>query len=119
MGVYSTFQFLGAFLGGCGGGWMLGAFGAYGVFYLVAAVAVGWLWLSWGMHEPLAGDDLVLKYDAERFNADDLSFELKRLRGVQDVTLIAGDCLAYIRVDGGRFNEASLHLYGVMKSQST
>ena len=118
MGVYSTFQFLGAFLGGCGGGLMLGEFGAYGVFYLVAAVAFAWLWLAWGMHAPVAGHELVLEYDAERFSARDLSLELKRLQGVLDVTLIAGDCLAYIRVDGGIFNEASLRSYGVMKAQA-
>ncbi|MEE8496339.1 MAG: MFS transporter [Xanthomonadales bacterium] len=36
MGVYSTFQFLGAFAGGLSGGWLLGVFGS-GIALLVAA----------------------------------------------------------------------------------
>jgi MFS family permease len=116
MGVYSTFQFMGAFLGGTAGGWMMGEFGVYGVFSLVASVALGWLLLTWGMHNPVKGRDVVLEYDAQRFSADDLLLELRRLRGVLDVTLIAGDCLAYIRVDGLVFNETSLQSYRVMES---
>jgi MFS family permease len=43
MGLYSTFQFLGAFCGGVGGGFLLAYFG--GSFALAIA---GWLCLAWG-----------------------------------------------------------------------
>jgi MFS family permease len=53
MGVYSTFQFLGAFFGGVAGGWLLGAHGSG--FALIAAGAVC---LAWGT---------VLKLVSKRF----------------------------------------------------
>jgi MFS family permease len=42
MGVYSTFQFLGAFAGGVSGGWLLGGFGSG--FALLAAAGVCMVW---------------------------------------------------------------------------
>jgi hypothetical protein len=53
MGLYSTFQFLGAFCGGVAGGWLVGRFG--GPFALAAA---GVLALAWG---------LLLKLLTQRF----------------------------------------------------
>ena len=44
MGVYSTFQFLGAFLGGVAGGWLLAGFGSE-----AALVAAGAVCLAWGV----------------------------------------------------------------------
>jgi len=43
MGVYSTFQFLGAFFGGVAGGWLLGAHGSG-----FALIAAGVVCLFWG-----------------------------------------------------------------------
>ena len=42
MGVYSTFQFLGAFAGGISGGWLLGGFGSG--FAMLAAACICLLW---------------------------------------------------------------------------
>jgi hypothetical protein len=42
LGVYSTFQFLGAFFGGVSGGWLLGSFGSETA--LIAASAACLLW---------------------------------------------------------------------------
>jgi hypothetical protein len=53
MGLYSTFQFLGAFCGGVAGGWLAGRFG--GPFALAAAGVVA---LAWG---------LLLKLLTQRF----------------------------------------------------
>ena len=44
MGVYSTFQFLGAFLGGVAGGWLLAGFGSE-----MALIAAGAVCLLWGI----------------------------------------------------------------------
>jgi MFS family permease len=44
MGLYSTFQFLGAFAGGVGGGWLLGRWGA-----TTALASAAVLCLLWGM----------------------------------------------------------------------
>lgn len=45
MGVYSSSQFLGIFVGGALGGWVDGSWGLDGVFVLCAALAAAW-WLT-------------------------------------------------------------------------
>lgn len=52
IGVYGTFQFLGAFVGGAGGGWLHGHYGA-GAVFAVAAVVMG-SWLGLALYRPLA-----------------------------------------------------------------
>ena len=52
MGVYATAQFLGAFLGGAGGGAALGLGGPSAVFALSALVLAGWLAVAVGMRAP-------------------------------------------------------------------
>lgn len=42
LGIYSTFQFLGAFFGGVAGGWLLGRFGSEFALLLAAAVSLVW-----------------------------------------------------------------------------
>ncbi len=42
MGVYSTFQFLGAFAGGISGGWLLGGFGSAVALLVAASICVVW-----------------------------------------------------------------------------
>ncbi len=113
MGVYSTFQFLGAFLGGVIGGVMMGAVGSSGVFWVCALIAFSWLLLAWNMRAPRRVVDVVLNYDAGRFGGDELLRELAGLKGVEDVTLIAGDGLAYLKVDGQSFDHSLLRQYQV------
>jgi MFS family permease len=42
MGVYSTFQFLGAFVGGVVGGWLLGSFGSATALFAASAASLLW-----------------------------------------------------------------------------
>jgi MFS family permease len=52
MGVYSSSQFFGAFLGGVTGGWILGIYGAGGVFAFCGVVATAWFFIAIGMQQP-------------------------------------------------------------------
>lgn len=60
LGVYSTAQFLGAFVGGVGGGWLFGAFGAPSVFLVSAGLVVLWFGMTClglrSLNEPIAKD---------------------------------------------------------------
>jgi len=49
LGVYNTLQSLGFFAGGAMGGWMLGHYGAGGLFASCAALMVLWLAVAWPM----------------------------------------------------------------------
>lgn len=42
MGMYSTFQFLGAFAGGVAGGWLLSRFGSEGALIFAGTVCLFW-----------------------------------------------------------------------------
>jgi MFS family permease len=42
LGVYSTFQFLGAFAGGVLGGWLLGRFGSQAALFSASAASLAW-----------------------------------------------------------------------------
>ena len=46
LGVYSTCQFLGAFAGGAGGGWILQHASAQALFSACAVLAMLWLWVA-------------------------------------------------------------------------
>jgi MFS family permease len=42
LGIYSTFQFLGAFAGGVLGGWLLGRFGSQAALFAASAASLAW-----------------------------------------------------------------------------
>jgi len=52
MGLYSSSQFLGAFVGGAAGGWLLGGYETNGVFAGCALMTLLWLLVAAGM-QPL------------------------------------------------------------------
>jgi predicted MFS family arabinose efflux permease len=47
MGVFSTSQFLGAFVGGAGGGWLLQHIGAGALAVMSIVLAAAWWLLVW------------------------------------------------------------------------
>jgi predicted MFS family arabinose efflux permease len=52
LGVFSTCQFIGAFVGGALGGALFGRFGAEGVFVFCAIVAAVWFLMALGLRSP-------------------------------------------------------------------
>lgn len=105
-GIYSTCQFLGAFVGGVGGGWLLQTYGVVAVFTLCAVLVAGWLLLAIYMLPPrhLAGVQVPLAAD-KLASAD---ARLSALPGVVEVVLIAEEATAYLKVDPAVFNRASV-----------
>lgn len=55
IGVYSTLQFLGTFVGAAAGGWMAQHYGNVAVFGLCAIIASLWLIVAVGMQVPQRG----------------------------------------------------------------
>ena len=100
MGVYSTTQFLGAFAGGAGGGYLLGAYGAGAVFGLAASLVALWLLAAAGMKQPRKLQDYTLALGS--INAADSAFLTQRLlgvSGVEDAVVIPHEKAAYLKVD--------------------
>lgn len=100
MGVYSSSQFLGAFIGGTMGGWLRGSVGPEGVFAFCAALALVWVAVAVGMRGPRYLTTQTLRVGPmDSSQAQLLSTQLSSIPGVAEVTVIAEDGIAYVRVD--------------------
>lgn len=108
MGVYSTFQFLGAFLGGTLGGWVSLQGGAPAVFQMLALVGLAWLLFAWGMRVPRKLASVVLEYDGAVYSEGEVFSQLAGLQGVEDVTVVSDEAMAYLKVDDKLFDHDSL-----------
>ncbi len=107
LGIYSTCQFGGAFVGGAAGGSILQAGGAGAVLLGCACLAVAWLLLAWPMATPRNLTNLTLRGDV----ANDFARQVERLRGaagVVEVQLSEGRDVAWLRVDYALFDDSLL-----------
>jgi MFS family permease len=109
MGVYSTSQFAGAFVGGVAGGWVHQAYGIHGVMLLVVAAGTGWLLVASGMRNPGRHASRLLKVTvADEAAADALAVRLGAVPGVVEAVVVAADGVAYLKVDKAALDEAAL-----------
>lgn len=109
MGVYSTAQFLGAFAGGAGAGWIHGRYGITAVFLYCAAAALLWLGLALGMKPPRHVSSLLINVGGlDREQAARLSARLRQIPGVAEAVVLAEDGVAYLKVDKHRLDQAAL-----------
>jgi len=107
MGVYSTSQFLGAFVGGALGGWVHQVWGESGVFLFAAAVALVWFAVAWPMGNPGRLGNLVIRTGAVADVAA-LRQGLLTVPGVEDAVVVTEEGLAYLKVDNTRLDSARL-----------
>jgi MFS family permease len=106
MGVYSSVQFLGTFIGAASGGFLYQHFGARGVFVFDALLLAAWLLLALGMQAP--GRILTRVYTIpvlDSAQARALTERLEAQPGVREVQLAAGERTAYLKVDATGFDE--------------
>jgi predicted MFS family arabinose efflux permease len=100
MGVYSTSQFSGAFLGGMLGGWVYGQYQLVGVFLFGSAAALLWLLLASGMRQPGYLSSYLIKVGVlEPASAQQLQARLSGLPGVGEAVVMAEEGIAYLKVD--------------------
>ena len=109
MGLYSTSQFLGAFAGGALGGWSLQQFGVDGLFLVVGVILLVWLFLAVGLEAPRPLQTIVLQVGDR--DVDDFAKIISTTKGVEDILMIKGEPLAYIKVDKRVVDMASLQPY--------
>jgi MFS family permease len=109
MGIYSTCQFFGAFVGGILGGWSLQQFGADGLFILLGIVLLCWWLLALGLQSPRPMQTLVLQI-GDRAH-EDFAKIISTITGVEDILIVEGEQLAYIKVDKQTVDMLSLKPY--------
>ncbi|TAN48196.1 MAG: MFS transporter [Methylococcaceae bacterium] len=109
MGVYSTAQFLGAFVGGAGGGWLYGQYGITSVYLACAALALLWLLVAAFMRPPRqVSSRLVNLGKINLSQAAAGSLKLKAVAGVEEAVVLAEDGVAYLKVNKDKLDEAAL-----------
>lgn len=109
MGVYSTSQFFGAFLGGALGGYLLQSAGLEGVLWLMAGGLATWFLVALTMPAPNYTTSFVVELEQVLpAGFDEIDETLRRLPGVQDVVIVEDAATAYLKVDRQHFHEDQL-----------
>jgi len=107
MGVYSSLQFFGIFVGGVIGGFAHQRGGAAAIFALTTALALIWLLTAVGMAQPSYLTTRLLSLAATGAeNAEDLATKLRQVPGVIEAVVVAEENLAYLKVDAKSFDAA-------------
>jgi MFS family permease len=107
MGLYSSLQFFGIFVGGIVGGWANQTGGTAGVFALTAVLALLWLLAAATMAQPSYLTTRLLPIgDGQTTDAESLAAKLRQVPGVAEAVVIAEDKLAYLKVDSKTFDAA-------------
>lgn len=109
MGVYSTSQFLGSFVGGTLGGWLYGFAGASGVIVLMLLAVAVWFGLVITMAPPRYATSLSLRLSQE-YGEDPRTMReaFLAIPGVDDAVVLVASGEAWLKVDRQQFNEDAL-----------
>ncbi|MDH5424452.1 MAG: MFS transporter [Gammaproteobacteria bacterium] len=100
MGVYSSSQFLGAFTGGVIGGWAYGQGGAVWLLGCCVALVLVWFMLAVTMKNPRYVSTYLLNIGPiEEKEVNRMITTLVAIRGVAEVSIIAEEGVAYLKVD--------------------
>lgn len=109
IGIFSSLQFFGTFLGAAAGGALYERWQETGIAALNAALLALWLVLALGMRVPVTLSTRV--YTLPELDADEalvLSGRLRALPGVHEARVAAGERRAYLRVDSAAFDEENV-----------
>ncbi len=114
MGVYSTSQFLGAFVGGALGGTLLEQGGAQALFLGGGLGIVLWWVVAASMRNPRYLSSYLLKVGRlAEADAEALAGRLAQVAGVAEAVVIPEDGVAYLKVDRGALDERRLREFSV------
>jgi MFS family permease len=107
MGVYSSLQFFGIFVGGIIGGFAHQHGGGAAIFALTTALALIWLLTAAGMAQPSYLTTRLLPLAGNRTaDATDLATKLRQVPGVAEAVVVAEENLVYLKVDAKSFDAA-------------
>lgn len=109
MGVYSSVQFLGAFVGASAGGFLMQYYGGDAVLIFAFVVLIIWLIVASGMQSPAAVRTRLYSLPViDEAAGQVLQSRLKQLQGVREVMVVAAEQMASLKVESNGFDEASV-----------
>jgi MFS family permease len=120
MGVYSSSQFFGIFVGGTIGGWAYGLDGPAGVFIFSAIVALLWFVVAVTMKPPRFTRTRMISVEvANAAEARALEAELLAQAGVVEATVALDEGVAYIKVDSAQADDVDLDAFSRRSAQTS
>ncbi|MEO5655406.1 MAG: MFS transporter [Nitrosospira sp.] len=106
IGVYSSVQFLGAFVGATAGGYLYQHYGASALYAFCGALLTLWLVFAVTMKAPAAvRTKMYHVQEMDTGTASGLSRQLAALPGVHEALVLASEGVAYLKVDMRGFDE--------------
>ena len=109
MGVYSSSQFLGAFLGGVSGGYLVGEFGFVYLFAANGIIALLWLVLAFGMKLPPSSKRVSIQFDAtSEVDFQQTIDKLSECDGVLEATLVEDEGRIYLKVNKTGYDQTAV-----------
>lgn len=113
IGIYSSFQFFGAFVGGATGGFVAGRYGFQAVFVFNAVLVLLWLVVALSMPVLPATRTYLLRLDdGRKADASKLIHEIISIGGVRDATAVPEEGVIYLQVDEQTLDRDALARYG-------
>jgi MFS family permease len=106
IGVYSSVQFLGTFIGASAGGYLYQHYGSTALFAFCAVLLMFWLIFAVTMKAPAAVRTRMYQVQVMDIGAaHGLSQQLAALPGVHEALVLASEGVAYLKVDMRGFDE--------------
>ena len=106
IGVYSSVQFLGTFIGATAGGYLFEHHGGFALFTFCGALLALWLMFAFTMKAPAAVRTRMYHVkEMDIGKANGLSSQLAALPGVHEALVLASEGVAYLKVDMTGFDE--------------
>lgn len=105
-GIYSTFQFLGAFLGGAAGGALLHHYGQQAVLMVCGLAVLVWLLVAWFMTPPRYLASVLIPLRGR--DGEQLAVRLRSLEGVEEILILPSEQTVYLKVDPRRIDRQTL-----------
>lgn len=100
MGIFSTCQFMGAFVGGIVAGYTYQNWQVTGVFLTTLALGILWLIVSLSVKIPDKVKNFTLGIaEMDHNKAESLAQQLADLSGVKEAIIVVEDCVAYLKVE--------------------
>jgi predicted MFS family arabinose efflux permease len=112
MGLYSTSQFLGAFVGGVTGGFLSEYASVTGVFWGMIPLVVIWAAIVMSMAKPRhLSNYMAIIASISEDDSDQLENKLLEIPGVYEVVIMLKENAAYLKVDNKTFDPSQLNVY--------
>ncbi len=112
MGIFSTSQFMGIFVGGTVGGTVLTLWGIQAVMYFGAVMAFIWLFVALGLPQPKFYKSKVFRLSKDALiDPANTTLKLNEIAGIKESAISVDEGVVYLKVDENEFIDESLQSY--------